>query len=98
LGTVIKHTYGASKVCDESAGTCAVTPPTELGEGEHTWRVKTINSYGGTWSDWMDFTVSSGATSQADTPSTPGVSGDTYRPLLPLLAKLEGPAEPLESP
>jgi carboxypeptidase T len=98
LATVLKATYRASKVCDGSAGTCAVTPPTELAAGEHTWRVKSLNSYGSTWSIWLDFTVSSSATSQADAQSTPGLSGDTYRLYLPLVAKPAGPAEPLESP
>jgi hypothetical protein len=100
LGTVvIKDLYKASKVCDRSAGTCAVTPATELGEGEHTWRVKTINSYGSTWSDWVDFIVSLGTTGQPDRPSTPGVSGDTHRLYLPVIVKPAGPGQmPPSSP
>ena len=59
-GPAISQWYQASEVCDAGTGTCGVESPLELEAGDHRWWVKSWNPYDGTWSDRMDFTVSTG--------------------------------------
>jgi hypothetical protein len=92
MGTVINDWYKASNICDRDTGLCEVTPDSVLGEGDHSWWVKTWNPYGSTWSGRLDFSVSSGAAAAS---STPTVSGDAYRLYLPLVVKPVGSSETL---
>jgi hypothetical protein len=60
-GSVHDMWYMASSVT--SGASCSVTPETSLNTGNHTWWVRTWNTYGyGPWSTGMEFTVSSGTT------------------------------------
>ena len=51
----------ASAGCGSGSGTCSVTPATSLGNGAHTWWIRTYNSSGnGPWSSPKSFSVSAG--------------------------------------
>jgi hypothetical protein len=57
-GSVHDQWYQASSIT--SGTTCSVTPSNHLNSGDHTWWIRTWNSYGyGPWSAGMNFTVSS---------------------------------------
>jgi hypothetical protein len=52
--------YTAAEVgCGSGSGTCSITPTTVLGNGNHTWWIRTYNDVGnGPWSTEKTFSVS----------------------------------------
>ena len=58
---IVKWYTAASAGCGSGSGTCSVTPATSLGNGAHTWWIRTYNSSGnGPWSSPKSFSVSAG--------------------------------------
>jgi hypothetical protein len=82
-GNRIKQWYTAAQVgCASGAGTCSVTPTTQLASGSGSWWIQTWNSAGtGLWSTRLNFSVSTiGPPAAASAISPTGFISDSTPP------------------